>query len=115
MSEHIITISNQAAKHIAKIITQTPEAKHFRLSIKRTGCTGWMYKPDVVNEPTSGDIEVVCGTDFKVYLDPACIELVKGTQLDVAEKELGLRELVFNNPNVESICGCGESFNVKSE
>lgn len=115
MSETIITITDKAATHIAKIITQTPDAKHFRLSIKRTGCTGWMYKPEVVIEPNTEDVEVVCGTNFKVFLDPACVELIKGTQLDVVEKELGLRQLVFNNPNVESLCGCGESFNVKSE
>ncbi|MDQ2993478.1 MAG: iron-sulfur cluster assembly accessory protein [Pseudomonadota bacterium] len=115
MNEPIITITSKAAAHIAKIIAQTPEGKHFRLSIKRTGCTGWMYKPDIVSEPKADDIAVPCDTDFTVFVDPACVDLIKGTELDVTEKELGLRQMVFNNPNVESMCGCGESFNVKSE
>ena len=115
MNNTIITITSKAAAHIAKIMTQTPDAKCFRLSIKRTGCTGWMYQPEVVVAPKPDDLEVACGTDFKVYLDPTCVDLIKGTQLDVVEKDLGLLQMVFNNPNVDSMCGCGESFNVKSE
>ncbi|KFD80740.1 iron-sulfur cluster assembly accessory family protein [Vibrio paracholerae] len=62
---------------------------------------------DEVNEEDhvfeSHGVKVIIDTKSMVYLD--------GTQLDY--KKEGLNEgFEFNNPNVKSECGCGESFNV---
>lgn len=114
-NELLITITPKAVAHIEKGINASENAQYFRLAIKRTGCTGWMYKPDIVAEPQVGDIEVPLATSFKIFLDPDCIESIRGTVVDIEEKGLGFTQMVFNNPNVESLCGCGESFNVKSK
>jgi len=114
-AEILLDLTPKAIVHIEKIIKNTPEGHHFRLTIKRTGCTGWMYRPEIVSEPQVGDIEVPLQTSFKVFLDPACIDYIRGTVVDIEEKTLGFTQMVFNNPNVESLCGCGESFNVKTK
>jgi len=115
-AEILLNLTPKAIAHIEKGIKNNAEGgQHFRLSIKKTGCTGWMYKPEIIAEPKVGDIEVPLQTSFKVFLDPACIDLVRGTVVDMEEKSLGFTQMVFNNPNVESMCGCGESFNVKSD
>ena len=114
-AEILLNLTPKAIAHIEQSIKSSADGRHFRLTIKRTGCTGWMYRPDIVAEPQVGDIEVPLQTSFKIFLDPACVDLVRGTVVDIEEKSLGFTQMVFNNPNVESLCGCGESFNVKSE
>jgi len=114
-TEILLNMTPKAIAHIEKGIQEGNSGQHFRLAIKRTGCTGWMYRPELVAEPQVGDIEVPLQTSFKIFLDPACIDSIRGTVVDIEEKGLGFSQMVFNNPNVESLCGCGESFNVKSE
>jgi len=47
----------------------------------------------------------------KVIIDPKSLAYLDGTELDYTRE--GLNEgFKFNNPNVKSACGCGESFNV---
>lgn len=47
----------------------------------------------------------------KVVIDPKSLAYLDGTELDFVRE--GLNEgFQFNNPNVRSECGCGESFNV---
>jgi iron-sulfur cluster assembly protein len=48
---------------------------------------------------------------IKVLVDPKSLAYIDGTELDFARD--GLNEgFKFNNPNVQSECGCGESFQV---
>lgn len=47
----------------------------------------------------------------KVIVDEKSLVYLDGTELDFVKE--GLNEgFKFNNPNVSSECGCGESFNV---
>ncbi|EEY72674.1 iron binding protein IscA for iron-sulfur cluster assembly [Grimontia hollisae CIP 101886] len=47
----------------------------------------------------------------KIIVDSKSMLYLDGTELDFAKE--GLNEgFKFNNPNVSSECGCGESFNV---
>ena len=46
-----------------------------------------------------------------VVVDPAAVMFLIGTELDFSEDKLSAT-FVFNNPNVTSTCGCGESFAV---
>lgn len=111
----ILDFTPKAIQHIEKSIKESGEGQCFRLTIKKTGCTGWMYKPEIVIGPKEGDVEDNLNISFKVFLDPQCIDAIRGTVVDIEEKGLGFTQMVFNNPNVESLCGCGESFNVKSQ
>lgn len=87
----------------------------FRVSVKKTGCSGFSYAPALVQEAPAGDLHFIA-QGLPVYLDPACVDLVKGLTVDYLEekKEGGLKQkkLVFINPNEKSRCGCGESFHV---
>ncbi len=114
-TEILLDFTPKAIQHIESGIKNSGEGRYFRLSVKKTGCTGWMYKPEIVAEPQVGDVEVPLNTSFKVLLDPNCVDIVRGTIVDIEEKGLGFTQMVFKNPNVESLCGCGESFNVKSK
>ncbi len=111
----IITLTDAAVAHIHKIIEQRGSGIGFRLSVKITGCSGFMYNPEIVDDIKSGDIKITTPQGLQVFIDPACVDIIKGTTLDFVKKELGQHQLQFNNPNVASECGCGESFNLKED
>lgn len=112
MTHQLLKLTDKAITHIKTLISKKPEAIGFRLSIKETGCTGLMYMPELVLTAKKDDIHfIVEGLNF--YVDPACEHAIKGTTIDLEKKALGQTQLVFDNPNADSLCGCGESFNLK--
>ena len=78
--------------------------------MRTTGCSGLAYVLEFVDEQASEDL-VFESFGVKVFIDPKSLSYLDGTELDFTRE--GLNEgFKFNNPNVRSECGCGESFNV---
>lgn len=111
----IIKLTDAAVAHINKTIEQRGGGIGLRLSIKVTGCSGYMYNPEIIDEKKSDDIQMVTPEGLQIFIDPDCVDIIKGTTLDFVKKELGQHQLLFINPNVASECGCGESFNLKEK
>lgn len=111
----VITITKAAANHIKKAIADKEGAIGFRVSIKKTGCSGYMYVPSILTMENPDDIKVTTEFGVTIYIDSKYESIFKGTEIDYKAKELGQSLLVFNNPNVDSECGCGESFGLKDE
>lgn len=111
MNENILHFTDKAVEHIKKSLARFPKGG-FRLTVKKTGCSGYKYVPEVVPEPKAGDIQFKSSQDLIVYLDPMWVDVLKGTEVDLVSKSLGQKQLVFHNPNVAGECGCGESFNL---
>lgn len=109
----IVTITEKAAEHLKKIIAKKPDAHGFRLSIKTTGCSGYMYVPSVVTEINPQDEKITTPFGVTIYIDANFVDIFRGTEIDYKTKGLGQSMLVFNNPNVDAECGCGESFSLK--
>jgi iron-sulfur cluster assembly protein len=78
--------------------------------VRTSGCSGMAYVLEFADEVGSDDL-VFENQGVKVLVDPKSLVYLEGTELDFARE--GLNEgFRFNNPNVKSACGCGESFNV---
>src|SRR5579862_6239661 len=102
-----IMISDAACAYIKKMIEQD-KGLGFRLSIKKTGCSGYSYSPSVVEKINPTDVIIDRG-DLKIYIDSKWLELLKDLQLDyIEENKSGLKQkrLVFVNPKESSRCGC---------
>lgn len=105
-----VTLSETAASRVKTFLDNRGKGIGLRLGVKTTGCSGMAYVLEFVDGLNEEDhvfeshgVKVIIDTKSMVYLD--------GTQLDY--KKEGLNEgFEFNNPNVKSECGCGESFNV---
>lgn len=114
MSE-LLNFTEAALKYIKSMMAESADQRGFRVSIKKTGCSGFSYAPTLIKQIVPGDLHWMAG-DLAVYLDPACVDYVKGLTVDYIEekKEGGLKQkkLIFVNPNEKSRCGCGESFHV---
>lgn len=113
MSELIITLSAKAIAHIKQTIERRGSGCGFRLGVKQTGCSGYMYVPEIIDEPKPDDIKVSQQNGFGLYVDPSCVDIIKGTYIDYVAKKFGMEQLEYDNPNADSLCGCGESFNLK--
>lgn len=114
MTNPIITLTDAAVSHIKKMVDNTEKGAGFRLSIKKTGCSGYAYVPQVIAEAKSDDIHFT-HDELEVYIDPACCEVIKGLIIDYVADNIGLKQkrLVFINPNEKNRCGCGESFTLE--
>lgn len=106
-----ITITERASAHIGKELAKQPEAIGLRIAVKTTGCSGLMYVVDFVSEKHDEDLIFEVAEGLTVFVDPKSFGYIKGTEIDFVQDGLS-RHLAFNNPNVVSQCGCGESFSV---
>ena len=105
-----VTMTETAASHVADYLARRGKGIGIRLAVKTTGCSGLMYIFEPVDELGPGD-SVYESYGVKVYVDPKSLVYVDGTEMDYVKK--GLNEgFECKNPNVQSECGCGESFNV---
>lgn len=110
----VIQLTKAAIKHIQGVLQKHPKGSFFRLSIKQTGCSGYMYVPEICqSKKNESDIELGL-VELPVLIDAECVPLIQGTLIDYVKKNLGVSQLHFDNPNAEGLCGCGESFQLKN-
>lgn len=106
-----VSVTASAAAHFKRQLSGNTEAKAVRLSVKQSGCTGWMYVVDLVPEASAEDLHLALGEGVELLIDPAALSVVSGTEIDYVTEGVN-RQLKFNNPRVKDYCGCGESFSV---
>jgi iron-sulfur cluster assembly protein len=105
-----ISLTPAAASHIERYLSRRGKGIGLRLGVKTTGCSGLAYKLEYADALQPEDV-IFESNGIKVLVDPKSLAYIDGTELDFARD--GLNEgFKFNNPNVQSECGCGESFQV---
>lgn len=105
-----ITLSERAAGHVARYLARRGKGLGLRLGVKTTGCSGLAYKLEYADQALPEDLRFE-SYGVQIFVDPKSLAYIDGTELDFVRE--GLNEgFKFNNPNVKSECGCGESFNV---
>ncbi|MFP5460600.1 MAG: iron-sulfur cluster assembly protein IscA [Gammaproteobacteria bacterium] len=105
-----ITLTESAARHVARSLEKRGAGVGLRLGVKTTGCSGMAYKLEYAD--SVGDTDILFESNgVRVLVDPESLSYLDGTELDFVRE--GLNEgFRFNNPNVKAACGCGESFTV---
>ena len=105
-----ISVTESAAKRVTTFLQSRGKGVGVRLGVRTSGCSGMAYVLEFADEIGNDDI-VFEDRGVKVIVDPKSLVYLDGTELDYGKE--GLNEgFKFNNPNVKSMCGCGESFNV---
>lgn len=103
-----IQLSESAAERVGGYLRDKPEALGLRFGVRKTGCSGFAYVVDLVDE-VGADDQVFESRGIKVIVASDSLAMVDGTEIDFAKQGLGA-QFVFRNPNVSAECGCGESF-----
>jgi len=110
-----ITFTDAASVYIKRMLEKS-NGIGFRLSVKKTGCSGYSYLPTVVATANAVDMTFETANGVAIFIDTAWLNLLQGLHVDyVDEDKSGLKQkrLVFTNPNESSRCGCGESFHIE--
>lgn len=110
-----LLVTDVAAEFIKKNVDKS-QAKGFRISVKKTGCSGYSYLPAVVNSINENDQVFNLPNGITIFVDTAYLDILQNIKIDYVEEErsgLKQKRLVFANPNESSRCGCGESFHVE--
>ena len=107
----IIRLSDNAANRIKEIMSEAKnKALVVRISVKSGGCAGMSYVMEYSKEANPSD-EVIEDKGVKVFIDPAAVMYLLGTEMDYKKEDFS-STFVFNNPNETERCGCGESFKI---
>ena len=107
-----ITLTEKAAKKIqAQIAKNSNGGVGLRVGVRQVGCSGYAYTFDYADSARDGD-QVFESQNVMLIVDAISLPFVDGAQFDLVKE--GFNEtLQITNPNAESECGCGESFNLK--
>ena len=109
-----LIFTNAACDYIKKMI-EHDHGVGLRLTIKKTGCSGYSYAPSILEKENSDDHVITTQNGVKIFIDHKWSHMLDGITVDYVEEEkAGLKQkrLVFINPNESGRCGCGESFHV---
>ncbi|MDX7990678.1 iron-sulfur cluster assembly protein IscA [Xenorhabdus sp. Reich] len=105
-----ISLTESAAQRILAFLDNRGKGVGLRLGVRTSGCSGMAYVLEFADTLNEED-QVFEDKGVKVIIDGKSILYLDGTELDFVKE--GLNEgFKFNNPNVSSECGCGESFHV---
>jgi len=107
----VISISENAAKRIAKLIADDDgEGLVFRVAVSGGGCSGFQYGFSLDNQRNDDD-HVFERDGIEVVIDEVSLDLLKDSEVDFVEDLIG-SYFSIKNPNASSTCGCGSSFSV---
>lgn len=108
-----MTLTVNAALQIQRQLEKRGKGIALRIGVKKVGCTGLAHTFDLIDEVGPNDHSFEShGARIVVHQDS--LEFLDGSRIDFVTE--GLKQsFQFDNPNVDSQCGCGESFNVKKK
>lgn len=105
-----VQLTNAAAERVRRFLAERGSGAGLRVGIKTTGCSGFAYVVDIT-DAIGEDDRVFESHGIKVIVDGDSLSYLDGTTIDFTRE--GLNEgFSYDNPNVKSLCGCGESFGV---
>jgi iron-sulfur cluster insertion protein len=106
----MITVTEQAQHKIRDILAEenNPELK-LRVFVQGGGCSGMSYgfTLDEVQNEDDWNLDI---NGVHVLVDSMSGGYLQGAQIDYKDSEMG-SSFSISNPNAETTCGCGSSFN----
>jgi len=105
----MIELTERAAEQIQKIHSERAEpAQRLRIFVEPGGCSGFEYGMSF-DDPKDEDRTMESqGVSFVV--DPTSLEYLDECRVDF-DDGLNGKGFEIHNPNAQSTCGCGRSFN----
>ena len=109
----MIKVSDHAKNKVIELMIDDgydPSTDYVRVGVKSGGCSGLSYdlKFDKIQ---AEDDKVFEANDIKIIVDKKSFLYLIGTTLEYSGGLNGTG-FVFNNPNANRTCGCGESFSL---
>lgn len=109
----MIKVSDIAKKKLIELMEEehfSPKTDFVRVGVKSGGCSGLSYDLKFDKKQQKGD-KIFEDNQIKIIVDNKSFLYLIGTTLDYSGGLNGTG-FVFNNPNAQRTCGCGESFSL---
>ena len=109
----MIKVAEKAKDEVTKLMKHNgfdPSAHFIRVGVKSGGCSGLSYELKF-DRNSCGDDKIFEDNGIKIAVDKKSFLYLIGTTLDYSGGLNG-KGFVFNNPNAQRTCGCGESFSL---
>lgn len=109
----MIKVSTDAQQKVSQLMREegfNPDLDFVRVGVKSGGCSGLSYDLSFDRSQTDED-RLFEDNQVKILVDKKSLLYLLGTTLDYSGGLNG-KGFVFNNPNAERTCGCGESFSM---
>ncbi|HKX86982.1 MAG TPA: iron-sulfur cluster assembly accessory protein [Flavobacterium sp.] len=109
----MIKVSESASKKIVDMMKDDgfdPTNDYVRVGVKSGGCSGLSYELKFDKEISEND-KVFEDNQVKIAVEKKSFLYLVGTVLEYSGGLNG-KGFVFNNPNANRTCGCGESFSL---
>jgi iron-sulfur cluster assembly protein len=107
----MITITDLGATRVNAFLDQRQSGIGLRVKITTTGCSGYAYQLEFVDELNEDDT-VFDSNGIKIIVDAKSLVMIDGTELDYKTEGINAG-FAFKNPWEDETCGCGESFTLK--
>ena len=105
-----VTLSERAARRIARILSAEPRGTALRISVSGGGCSGFQYGFDLDKTRTAEDL-VLEREGATVLIDAISLPYMEGSEIDFVDDLIG-QSFQVKNPNATASCGCGTSFSI---
>ena len=109
----MIRVAETAKEKVAMLMREEgfdPSNDFVRVGVKSGGCSGLSYELDFNRQKKEND-QLYEDNDVKIIVDKKSFFYLVGTTLEYSGGLNG-KGFVFNNPNANRTCGCGESFSL---
>ncbi|MBT8253641.1 MAG: iron-sulfur cluster assembly accessory protein [Bacteroidia bacterium] len=109
----MIKVSETAKSKVIELMQAdgfNPKQDYVRVGVKSGGCSGLSYDLKFDNKLDETD-KVFEDNDVRIVVDKKSFLYLVGTTLEYSGGLNG-SGFVFNNPNANRTCGCGESFSL---
>jgi len=109
----MIKVSENAKKRITDLMKEDGYdalRDYVRVGVKSGGCSGLSYELKFDKAQADGD-RLIKDNEIKIVVDKKSVLYLAGTILEYSGGLNG-KGFVFNNPNAQRTCGCGESFSL---
>lgn len=105
----MITLTESAQAKIKEVLADESPESRLRMFVQGGGCSGFSYGFTIDDEHNEDDFEIPTSSQ-PVLVDSMSIQYLQGATVDYVEDLQGSR-FSINNPQAQSTCGCGSSFN----
>ena len=109
----MIKVTPSAQEKVSQLMREegfNPTQDFVRVGVKSGGCSGLSYDLSFDNSKSDQD-RLFEDNQVKILVDKKSLLYLLGTTLEYSGGLNG-KGFVFNNPNADRTCGCGESFSL---
>ena len=109
----MIKVTSDARIKVSQLMQEegfNPEVDYIRVGVKSGGCSGLSYDLTFDNLQSDQD-RLFEDNQVRILVDKKSLLYLLGTTLEYSGGLNG-KGFIFNNPNAQRTCGCGESFSL---